>query len=314
MRERPNYFYVFGPFRVDMSERCLLYRQETLQLTPKQFDLLLAFLQNGGHILTKNELMDKLWPDTFVEEATLTRNISRLRKLLSRCEDGADYIETIPRQGYRFVVDVAESCDNIHEPVIESSPISHVVTEGAYQIGNAEQGLAISTRQPAPGDIPWRKLSEPAPWAIMVLAIAVIIYFNRESQKIDSLAVLTFINASLDPDSEYLCDEVTESLINRLARLPGLTMISRHALFPYERRETDLQTIASRLKVKMVLRGRVIRRGEELMVATELVDTGNNRHLWGELYRFKLGDLSSLREEIVRRISADLQRRLANEE
>jgi Tol biopolymer transport system component/DNA-binding winged helix-turn-helix (wHTH) protein len=106
-----NGFYEFGPFCVDTKERLLLREGQVLTLTPKAFDTLLLLVENGGHVLTKDEMMSRLWPDTFVEEANLTNNISMLRKALGETENGRPYIQTVPRVGYRFVARISVARD-----------------------------------------------------------------------------------------------------------------------------------------------------------------------------------------------------------
>src|SRR5215510_4649316 len=102
MTERPeSRFISFGVFRVDPAERLLFKEDREVSLTPKVFDTLLVLLENSSHVLTKQELMRKVWPDSFVEENNLAQNISTLRKIL-----GENYIQTIPKRGYRFVGDV----------------------------------------------------------------------------------------------------------------------------------------------------------------------------------------------------------------
>src|SRR5689334_8381139 len=105
MVQRSKHFYEFGQFRVDEGERLLLRKGEPVPLAPKVFDTLLALVKDRGHILGKEELMNKLWPDTFVEVSNLTYNISQLRKALGDAAEGS-YIETIPRRGYRFTAPV----------------------------------------------------------------------------------------------------------------------------------------------------------------------------------------------------------------
>ncbi|HEX6623006.1 MAG TPA: winged helix-turn-helix domain-containing protein, partial [Pyrinomonadaceae bacterium] len=102
--------YEFGPFRLDATERVLARGGETVRLTPKEFETLLALVRNSGHLMTKGELLKEVWPDTFVEEATLAQNIFTLRKALGRGapEGAGQYIETVPRRGYRFVAGVRE--------------------------------------------------------------------------------------------------------------------------------------------------------------------------------------------------------------
>ncbi len=103
-----NHFYEFGPFRLDATERLLLHAGKTVALTPKAFDLLLVLVEHRGHLVEKNELLKLVWPNTFVEEANLSYNISLIRKALSCGEHEQGYIETVPRRGYRFVAPVRE--------------------------------------------------------------------------------------------------------------------------------------------------------------------------------------------------------------
>lgn len=109
MSRNYQHFYDFGPFRVDAIRHVLLYKGSALPLTPKAFETLLVLLQNSGRALGKDELLKTIWPDTFVEEATLAQNIFTLRKVFSaHLPAGDQYIQTIPKIGYRFVVTVRE--------------------------------------------------------------------------------------------------------------------------------------------------------------------------------------------------------------
>src|ERR1043165_8084656 len=110
MMNRPaKHFYLFDEFRVDVSERLLFKENREVPLTPKVFDTLLVLLENSSHVLTKKELMEKVWPDSFVEENNLAQNISILRKALGEGKEGDHYIQTVPKRGYRFVGDVSTS-------------------------------------------------------------------------------------------------------------------------------------------------------------------------------------------------------------
>src|ERR1051325_3891700 len=103
------HFYEFGPFRLDPVERLLLREDAPVALTPKVFDILLLLVRNGGRALDKEEFMREVWPDSFVEEGNLNRNISTLRKALGDGLGGNRLIETIQKRGYRFVADVRET-------------------------------------------------------------------------------------------------------------------------------------------------------------------------------------------------------------
>ena len=107
MSQTLRHFYEFGPFRLDATERLLLRDEHHIPLTPKAFETLLVLVEHGGHVIDKDELMKKVWPDTFVEEVNLAKNVSRLRKILD-AEQSEHYIETIPKRGYRFVAGIRE--------------------------------------------------------------------------------------------------------------------------------------------------------------------------------------------------------------
>src|SRR5687767_15385227 len=116
-------FYSFGAFRVDADERILLKEDREVPLTPKVFDTLLALIENSSHVLTKKELMQRVWPDSFVEENNLAQNISVLRKAL-----GGSYIQTVPKRGYRFVADV-RSNDGAGAMIVHERTRARIVVE-----------------------------------------------------------------------------------------------------------------------------------------------------------------------------------------
>jgi serine/threonine protein kinase/DNA-binding winged helix-turn-helix (wHTH) protein/pimeloyl-ACP methyl ester carboxylesterase len=106
MPKQPRYLYEFGPFRLDPTERMVMRGEEVLSLTPKALDTLIVLVESSTHVVAKNELMSRVWPDIFVEETNLAQHISMLRKVLGERPDGGQYIETVPKRGYRFVVKV----------------------------------------------------------------------------------------------------------------------------------------------------------------------------------------------------------------
>ena len=108
MFRQDNSVYEFGPFRLDLAEKALSKDGESVSLTPKAFDTLLILIEKNGRLVEKEELMKQLWPDTFVEENSLSQNIYLVRKALGEESQGARYIETVPRRGYRFSASVRE--------------------------------------------------------------------------------------------------------------------------------------------------------------------------------------------------------------
>jgi Tol biopolymer transport system component/DNA-binding winged helix-turn-helix (wHTH) protein len=129
MSLKTKHFYEFGPFRVDATKRLLLRANEIIPLTPKTFDTLLVLLRHSGQVLEKDELMKRLWPDSFVEEANLTQNVSVLRKALGESPHDHRYIVTVPGRGYRFVADVRELWDEGADIIIQERTRSSILIE-----------------------------------------------------------------------------------------------------------------------------------------------------------------------------------------
>jgi len=130
---------------------------------------------------------------------------------------------------------------------------------------------------------------------------------------IDSIAVLPFVNQDNDQSHDWLSDGVTESIINSLTQLPDLKVIARSSVFRYQGKATDPFVAGKELGVRAVLTGRVMQRGDNLLVSVELVDVRDNKQLWGEHYNRKLVDIFAIQEEIAKQISENLRLHLAGD-
>jgi Tol biopolymer transport system component/DNA-binding winged helix-turn-helix (wHTH) protein len=142
--EQIKRFYDFGPYRVDAGERVLLREGKPVMLTPKLFDTLLALVERSGHIVEKSELMEMVWPGTFVEESNLSSSVSLLRKTLGSAADGSSYIETVPRRGYRFASAV-EMTDESMGVLVGRRTRVHVVTREEEETLGEEEISEIKT-------------------------------------------------------------------------------------------------------------------------------------------------------------------------
>ena len=141
--------YEFGEFRLDLRTRRLLRGNEIVSLTPKEFELLLFLVENAGRVVEKEELLEKLWADTFVEEGTLTRYVSWLRKKLADNSGGTNdrFIETLPKRGYRFLPAVTKIDDASPALIVEEETTQHITIEETITFENAESQIAPLDRQ-----------------------------------------------------------------------------------------------------------------------------------------------------------------------
>jgi eukaryotic-like serine/threonine-protein kinase len=150
--------------------------------------------------------------------------------------------------------------------------------------------------------------------ALALLAGAAFLWRSRGGQdQITSVAVMPFVNASNDPNSEYLSDGITESLINNLSQLPNLVVMARSSVFRYKGRDVDPQTVAKELKVQALVTGRIVQHGDQLIISSELIDARTSRNLWGDQYDRKLSDALAVQQEITGAISSKLRERLSGE-
>ncbi len=322
MGEHFQHFYEFGRFRIRTGERVLLRDHEPVPLTPKVFDILLALVESSGEVISKEGLMKKVWPDSFVEEGNLTQNISLLRKALGQGQNGHQYIETVARRGYRFVADVRESLDGGFE--VPAKPAGVVVLQPAVGVA-AEPELPGVSSGAAFQNLMWslRRHRTLALVSLLALTIAAagIVYSTRgaktvdgSSRVIESIAVLPFVNEAADTDAEYFSDEITESLVNSLSQLPKLRVVPRSVVLNYRGHETDLRKIARELNVRAVLTGRVHRRGDTFSIQVDLIDVTNVAQMWGQHYDRRVADILLVQEDISRDIFENLRLKLSVEE
>jgi Tol biopolymer transport system component/DNA-binding winged helix-turn-helix (wHTH) protein len=259
MSQQTKRFYEFDRFRIDLTERALLCEGQFVPLTQKAFEVLLALVERRNGIVSKEELMAKVWPDTFVEESNLTQNIYTLRKALGQTPDGEGYIVTVPRRGYRFaasVREVAEGERQQSEPastnldvnlaaksnaVVSAEPI----VLGAAQIN--ESGESLTAREAT--------VSKPSlavrlsPHALKILSAAVllivaasvawfIIQKNRGANPsiYMSVAALTtagnVLTAAISPDGAYVAYATSENADRSALWIEQLSTSTRRAIIP----------------------------------------------------------------------------------
>jgi TolB-like protein/tetratricopeptide (TPR) repeat protein len=150
---------------------------------------------------------------------------------------------------------------------------------------------------------------------VLIAGGALAFYFNASKTRvIDSIAVLPFENQNHDSETDYLADGLTDTIINNLSNISSLHVSSRNSVYRYKGKGTDAAAIAKELGVRAVLTGRILQRGDNVIVGAELVDMRDNRQIWGDTYSRKLAELQVVQGEIASQITQTLQRRLSGDE
>lgn len=315
MSEPINDSYEFGRFSVNPVERLLLRDKELVPLTPKTFDILLILLENGGHLVEKEDLMKRVWPHTFVEEGNLTQNVSLLRKALGESANGPQFIETVPRRGYRFVAPVRKvaSNGNGNAAAAEVTPT---------QVAVSVEGPPPTAVQPRWNVLRNRNLIAGLTLVALVVIVGGVSFFSDRStagdvaraSSIQSIAVLPFVDEGVGADAEFLDDKIAESLINSLSKLPKLRVVPRSVMLKYKDQDLDPRKIGEELNVRAVVTGRIHRTGDTVNIQAELIDVQNVSQIWGQNYDRRLADMLLVQEEISRDIFDNLRLRLNVEE
>jgi len=301
--------YSFGPFRLDPAQHHLLRDGRNLRLPPKVFETLVLLVERRGLLVDKDELMKALWPETFVEEVTLARNVSLLRKALGDPpgQDQCQYIQTVSKRGYRFIAPVTEFAPQANQSCKSQAIESEISGLRIPDILNSQAPL-LDTQNPK---ISPRFLWTGVPvFALAILTIWWISFRMTHVKTIHSIAVLPFVDESKDASSQYIIDGITEGLINKLSEIQGLRVISRNSVFKYKGKETDAQVIGKDLKVQAVLISRIAHQEDVVTISAELVNVSDGSQIWGRQLRYPISDLPHVQDELAAVISGELKLRL----
>jgi TolB-like protein/DNA-binding winged helix-turn-helix (wHTH) protein/Tfp pilus assembly protein PilF len=256
-----------GPWLVQPGQSTISGNGKTTRLEPKIVAVLVCLAEHTGETVSKEQLLRRVWGDTFVTDDVLTRCISELRKVLEDDPKEPKVIQTIPRKGYRLVPQV--------RPVKKR-------TLRPYLIGSLVL-LATLTMAMA-----YRRL-------------------RNHPSSIHSLAVLPLKNLSGDPTQEYLADGMTEALIGSLSKIRDLRVISRTSAMHFKDTQLSLPEIASALRVDAIVEGSVIREGNRIRVSAQLIRGATDDHFWSETYDRDLRDVLALESEVAQSIAAKVE-------
>ncbi len=306
MRQESKHFYEFGPFRLDAPERQLFRDGKPVELTPKAFDTLVALVENRGHLLTKDDLLKRVWPDTFVEEATLAKNVFTLRKALGSPPGEDEYIETVPTRGYRFVGQVREIADG--SPALPPRK----TRDSPSTVSHTGEPIAVASRD--------RGRRRAIAGLLLAAALIVIAYLGRQQFWLHPnpparrmmLAVLPFSNLTGDPTQDYFADGFSEEMITQLGNLePGrLGVIARTSAMQFKNTQKLVDQIGRELGVDYLLEGSVRRTGDRVRISAQLIRVRDQTHLWAADYDRDDRDILALQTDVAKAIGRQIELKL----
>lgn len=302
----------FGPFTLDAGERLLWRGGEIVPLTPKAFDLLAVLVQNPGRVLSKAELIERVWPDAFVEEANLSHQIYRLRTALGDAEGEASYIDTLNRRGYRFVAAVSAI---VPAPVQEAaaSIISVDAIVGEPHEHSTEPRAGDNVPEPVPMSPGRSRFVAAVTVALMTVGILLVgirswrATSTPTSPAIQSLAVLPFTALSPWMHDEALELGMADAVITRLSNLKQVIVRPTSAVLPYTREPRDILAIAREQRVDAVLEGKIQKSADRLRVTVQLLRASDARPIWAQTFDQPLEDLFAIQDAISGRVVDALQ-------
>jgi TolB-like protein/DNA-binding winged helix-turn-helix (wHTH) protein/Flp pilus assembly protein TadD len=302
----------FGAFEADRHTGELTKRGKHVRLQEQPFRLLAMLLERPGELVTREELRNRLWPQTTVDfDHGLNKAISKIRDALGDSADNPRFVETVAGRGYRFLADVTE----VHDARQEIAETDLAMPAELEPLGSIELGtLAIRL----PRAHAWSLYGFGFGLALfLALAIALPWIFGpwgRPPSAIRSLAVLPLENLSGDASQEYFADGMTEELITDLGQISTLRVISRTSAMTYKKTRKPLAEIARELNVEAVVEGSVLRSGDHVRISAQLIEAPADRHLWAESFEGDISDTLALQSSVARTIAGQIRATLDRQE
>ena len=262
--------YQFERFEISADSRQLLLDGVVQSVGARAFDMLLCLVEHSNRVVSKDELLELIWPGLVVTENNLSVHVSTLRKLL-----GVQAVLNVPGRGYQFALAVQE----LAAPPTPSATLpSTTMLRGTAEVhvGDRRQKRWGEELHNAEIDLPLP--DKP------------------------SIAVLPFLNLSSDPQQDYFADGISEDITTELSRFNALFVIARNSAFTYKGRAVDVRAVARELGVRYLLEGSVRRADQRVRVTAQLIDAATGHHIWAEKYDRVLEDVFAMQEEVTQNI------------
>ena len=268
-----------GEWLVDRGLNEIRQGEKAVRLEPKVMRLLVRLAERAGETVSREELLDSVWPEQHVIEGVLTRAASQLRQALRDSAREPAYLQTIPKRGYRLIAPVRHADPSPEETVGADTPGRRWLWLAAAATLAVIAAAIVSTRAP-PETAP--EIGEPP-----------------------SIAVLPLLNLAEDPTQDYFSLGMAEALTAELARVSGLRVVSRTSAMRFQETSLSLGEIARELGVSALVEGSVLLVEDRVRITVQLVEAETDEHLWAESYESDLADVLTLQREIARDVARE---------
>jgi TolB-like protein/DNA-binding winged helix-turn-helix (wHTH) protein/Tfp pilus assembly protein PilF len=330
--DRPSGYVDFGRFRLLPDCRELRADGVAIELGSRAFDILTILIEARGALVTKDELLSRVWPHTVVEENNLVVQVSALRRALGK---DRDLIRTVSGRGYLFV--------GVIQTSVSAADGETLIDDGAaVAVQSAESSnppppvpvsglIARETSLGGLSEIPSEvvditgagRSSRSSAWRLFAFRLARLLAapFNRArysqhkvSSQIRSIAVLPLESLSGDPSQDYFADGMTDELIAALGQISALRVISRTSIMTYKGVRRLLPEIARELNVEALVEGTVFRSGERVRVTAQLIELPIERHIWAGSFEGDLRDTLALQNSVALTIAGQIRATMTQQE
>ena len=307
----------FDGFTLDLTRGCLLRGDEEIKLRPKSFGVLKYLTENSGRLVSKDELIQAVWQDTFVTDNSLVQCLTEIRRAIGNEEHR---LKTVPRRGYIFDVPV------IKDEALTSGALYTEEIEGLKLVIEEERDAEDeeTTKPRAPAPLPqissawttWTPSRKVLAFALLIISLAsAVAYFLTHSKPKQveiiarppaTVAVLPFKPLNKNSQDEYLELGMADALITKLSNLKQIIVRPTSAVRKYAGQEQDLTTAGRELQVESVLEGSIQKLNDRIRVTVQLVSVGDRRPLWAETFDEKFTDIFAVQDSISERVAGAL--------
>lgn len=295
----------FKTFRLDTTNHLLWRNGDRVPVAPKGFDVLAYLVEHAGRVVTQDEILEALWSGTYVNAEVVRKYILEIRKVLGDQHDSPEFIETLPKRGYRFIAPVVDESDaegpGLPNPVATEEKVERET---------------LPSKEGSSGKRRARKLAMILA-LVGVAAAAIGGYFRLAGSRPNtfpwnnrSIAVLPFADLSPAKDQEYFSDGLAEQLINDLAKVSGLRVVGKSSAFQFRGKNEDLRGVGRKLGVANILEGSVRREGNHIRISAELIKANDGFQLWSQTYDREISDIFTVQDEIAQSATKALQLKL----